>query len=330
MDESLIKKYILSLSSERLKLTILPTEKCNFRCTYCWEDYQKGTMSQETVDAIKCLLNNRIKKLKILNLNWFGGEPLLEEDIVLDISDHIQQLISNYPNLIFTGGMTTNGYFLNDVTLKKLCKVGIKNYNIGLDGIAEFHNETRKLANNKETFDIIWNNLITAKKSSLDYSITLNINFFSDNYKHAIFPLLELIDNTLLEDSRFLLYFKAIRRLGGKNDEKIKHVAIEEEISIINRLKKQIKNIQQVINFNPSDYVCYASETNTMVIRANGDINKCIVALNSPYNNVGHLNSDGTVSIDRKKFLEWSKGFEPLNTSFLSCPNNFLKKIYER
>ena len=325
INKSWIEKYAFSLSSERLKLTILPTEKCNFRCTYCWEDYQQGTMSQITANAIKKFLSHRIEKLKVLNINWFGGEPLLANSIVTDISAHIHQLITKYPNLIYTGGMTTNGYLLNEITLNKLCSIGIKKYNIGLDGIPEFHNKTRKLANNNETFDTIWNNLLSAKASSLDYSITLNINFFSDNYLYAVLPLLKLIDASILDDKRFSLYFKAIRRLGGINDTQIKNVMPEEEEHIISQLKQHVMNKQQIINFNPSDYVCYAAEPNAMVIRANGDINKCIVALNALYNKVGKLNADGTMSIDSQKFLAWSKGFQPLNTSYLSCPNNFMK-----
>jgi uncharacterized protein len=31
-----------ALSPRFQQLTILPTEKCNFRCTYCYEDFELG------------------------------------------------------------------------------------------------------------------------------------------------------------------------------------------------------------------------------------------------------------------------------------------------
>lgn len=33
------RKMLRALDNRILKLTVLPTEKCNFRCTYCYEDF---------------------------------------------------------------------------------------------------------------------------------------------------------------------------------------------------------------------------------------------------------------------------------------------------
>ncbi|GHT13900.1 hypothetical protein AGMMS4956_10820 [Bacteroidia bacterium] len=324
MDKLDFKKYAYSLSAERLRLTIFPTERCNFRCTYCWENHEQGTMSQTTVEAIKKLLSYRAPTLKALDIEWFGGEPLLAAHIIADLSAHIQRLLTAYPALRYSAGITTNGYLLNDAALSKFCGLGITNYRIGLDGAPEFHNATRKLATNEATFESIWSNLLRAKASCLDFSITLSINFFPDNYSQAILPLLKRIEETFGEDKRFFLYFKAIQRLGGKNDKQISCITSREENDIIHQLKQFVKT-QQIIEFNPVDYVCFAAEPNAMIIRANGDINKCIVALNAPYNNVGNLNADGTVSIDSEKFLAWSKGFQQLDTLCIRCPNKFMK-----
>ena len=37
-----------------LELSIMPTEKCNFRCVYCYENFEKPKMSNTTCDAIIC------------------------------------------------------------------------------------------------------------------------------------------------------------------------------------------------------------------------------------------------------------------------------------
>lgn len=323
-----IEKFAVSLSTNRLKLTIMPTEKCNFRCFYCYGDYEHGAMLEETVAAIKKLLNHRVINLKMLNIEWFGGEPTLAEPIVVDISNHIQDLLRTYPNIIYTAAMTTNGYLLDEKLLTKFCSLNIKHYQISLDGTPENHNQTRRLANGSVTFDKIWNNLLAAKATNLDFSIILRIHFFLDNYTEIV-PLVQEINDTFLIDKRFKIYFKAIQHLGGKNDTNIKSILPEDEIKIKNYLKQFVTEKQQVFDVDLSKFACYASETNAMVIRANGDISKCTVALNEPYNKVGKINSDGTLSIDSKKFLAWSKGFKNWEIKDLNCPNLYMMKEYQ-
>jgi uncharacterized protein len=65
---------------------LLPTEDCNFRCTYCYEDFAIGRMSRATIEAVKKLIESRVPKLRALTIGWFGGEPLIAKDIVMEIS----------------------------------------------------------------------------------------------------------------------------------------------------------------------------------------------------------------------------------------------------
>ncbi|MFM6074868.1 MAG: radical SAM protein, partial [Dolichospermum sp.] len=76
------------ISDKAFELIILPTEQCNFRCIYCYEDFSIGRMKPEVISGIKALLDKRSSKLNFLNLSWFGGEPLVAKDIVLDISEY--------------------------------------------------------------------------------------------------------------------------------------------------------------------------------------------------------------------------------------------------
>ena len=43
------------ISSQVQSFTLFPTEKCNFRCTYCYEDFKIGKMPPKLQRAIELL-----------------------------------------------------------------------------------------------------------------------------------------------------------------------------------------------------------------------------------------------------------------------------------
>ena len=323
MDKKVLETYKFYFTNERLKLIILPTEQCNFRCPYCWEDYQYGRMKRPTINGIKSLLSNRAKTLKLLEIEWFGGEPLLAVDIISEISKHIQELQKKYSSLVYRGSMTTNGYLLDNNIFNELYNLGIIRYCICLDGFAEIHNETRKLANGEGTFDTILNNLLSMKKTNTNFDLIITIHYFKENYLETVKPLITSINKNFMNDNRFKVLFKSIQRLGGKNDCEIKIITSREEQEIQNYLLKFVKDVY--IIHKSEYYVCDASALNTMVIRSNGNIGKCIVATKEDCNKVGKINTDGTLDLDNKKYLVWSNGFETENKDFLTCPLKFVK-----
>ena len=66
---------------------------------------------------------------------------------------------------------------------------------------------------------------------------------------------------------------------------------------------------------------CYASLPNHFVIRANGKLQKCTVALYDERNDVGELNRDGSIQwYERGKLLKWSAGLFDGDSKKLQCP----------
>jgi uncharacterized protein len=98
--------------SNHLNLIILPTEACNFRCTYCYETFENRKMPRPVVTGIKSLIDRRGTDLDELEISWFGGEPLLALDVITEISKHALH-VAKTEGFTFRSGMTTNGYFLD-------------------------------------------------------------------------------------------------------------------------------------------------------------------------------------------------------------------------
>src|SRR3990167_3063672 len=159
------------LSHKNLELILFPTEQCNFRCTYCYEDFSIGRMRTQVIEGVKNLIRQRAEDLEILKISWFGGEPLAAKDIVYNISEYAKNICVQR-SIKFISGMTTNGFLLKENTLTKLFNSGVTSYQISLDGPREVHNKTRLRINKSGSFDEIWANLVMIKNTSLPVSVT--------------------------------------------------------------------------------------------------------------------------------------------------------------
>lgn len=76
--------------ADHLTLTIMPTERCNFRCPYCYEDHRAADMEQFHIDAIKTYIAQKAPHIKGLNVSWFGGEPTLFPQYIEEVNTFAQ------------------------------------------------------------------------------------------------------------------------------------------------------------------------------------------------------------------------------------------------
>lgn len=318
--QAILKQIPTLLTNKYLELIILPTEQCNFRCTYCYEDFSIGKMSRPIIDGIKNLLTKRVPELDRLKISWFGGEPLAARDIVYEISEHILALTNNQ-SFVYLGNMTTNAFLLNLNVARKLIALGITDYQVSLDGTSALHDKTRLRIDGSGSFQQIWNNLLALKNSDLEFSILIRIHITPDNYSN-IFDLIELLKLHFANDNRFKLFFKAIAKLGGPNSQSFTVLKREERNNAIEQLIAVVDNKIPIVSIKNTEvpYVCYAAQANSFVIRANGTLGKCTVALHSDRNSIGKITPDGTLEINQEKINPWLHGIKTLDTKLLQCP----------
>jgi uncharacterized protein len=119
-------------------------------------------MSPVTQRAIELFLEKRVPSLELLKFSWFGGEPLLATDVVLRLSEFAKDLCDRH-SIKFQGGMTTNGYVLEKPLAEKLISLNQDFFQVTFDGWGTAHDELRKRADGRETFQKIWDNLIAMK-----------------------------------------------------------------------------------------------------------------------------------------------------------------------
>ncbi|MEK7721383.1 MAG: 4Fe-4S cluster-binding domain-containing protein, partial [Elusimicrobiota bacterium] len=98
------KRYLDFTSSEKeLRLTLLPSENCNFRCPYCFIYDRRGiSMKKEVYKAALAMIAGRISGAQSLAVNWFGGEPTLEKAGILAFMGEVRGLLCGRSGIKFS------------------------------------------------------------------------------------------------------------------------------------------------------------------------------------------------------------------------------------
>lgn len=303
-----------ALNSRRQTLIIMPTEKCNFRCVYCYEDFSIGRMKTHVIESVKNLITRRVSSgtLDLLEISWFGGEPLLGLPVIHEVMDHAITACDAY-GIKLMSGITTNAYKLDARTFKSIIERRVMHYHITLDGDEEVHNTTRKRADGKGTFRSIWTNLCGMKNTDFDFKVLLRVHVTSQN-SESVVQLSQKIAIEFGDDARFQLNFKGIENY--RRDEQ----TIYPDLTAMRKVQGGATVANSALRSEPKLEICYASKPNSLVIRANGLLAKCTVALNSDLNSVGKLRADGTIDFDQSKLKFWTRGFSTDNVDDLRCP----------
>ncbi|MES9873146.1 MAG: radical SAM protein [Candidatus Sedimenticola sp. 6PFRAG7] len=310
-------------SNRFLELILLPTEQCNFRCTYCYENFTGRLMTEEIVSSILNLISQRAPELSQLRLGWFGGEPLLAQSIVRRISAHAMSEAQKHDEILFESGMSTNGYLLDPITAEKLISCGVTEYQISLDGPAVVHDKSRVTRHGKGTFSRIWSNLIALRDSQLEFKVNLRVHMSQVSAPY-LEQFIEVVSEAFSGDERFRLFLKTIEQLGGTKDQHIEVIHGDEKKELEARLSDiAIKHDLKLLQTDDS-YICYAARPTSFVIRHNGAIVKCTVELDEADNNIGILLPEGKLQIDQAKVRPWLKGAVSLNKDMLACPRHTL------
>lgn len=132
---------------------------CNLACKYCFADegeyhgQKRELMSLEVgKQAIDFLIENSGNRVN-LEVDFFGGEPLMNFDVVKEIVAYGRSK-EKAANKNFRFTLTTNGMLLNDEVID-FCNREISNVVLSLDGRKEINDMMRPTRNGKGSYDII-------------------------------------------------------------------------------------------------------------------------------------------------------------------------------
>lgn len=177
------KVYLKANSrSDVLSLTIMPTLSCNCACPYCFERKSKVMMSRQTEADILKWIDQQLPNYKVLSVDWFGGEPLLYQEIIKRMSEYVMTKCKEL-GIIYAASITTNGVLMNrPEVIEMLQKYAIYNVQITFDGDQEAHDSQKFLRGGKGTYNQLLDNVSLFCNSNPQSLLRIRINVSDDNY----------------------------------------------------------------------------------------------------------------------------------------------------
>lgn len=131
---------------------------CNLKCKYCFAEEgeyhgRRALMSYEVgKKALDFLVANSGSRVN-LEVDFFGGEPLMNWQVVKDLVAYGRSLEEpNHKRFRFT--LTTNGVLLNDDIIDFANKE-MANIVLSVDGRKEIHDKMRPLAGGQGSYDLV-------------------------------------------------------------------------------------------------------------------------------------------------------------------------------
>ena len=169
-DEDFINKEIIEFPYPQIILGL--TEDCNLRCKYCifsgsYENMRTHGFAKMPKDvAIKSVdkFIDYVKEWKEFApekkpvISFYGGEPLLEYDMIKEVVAHVKT--KNFKPMF---ALTTNGNLLNDEIIEFFVTNDFA-VSVSLDGPEELHDKNRVFENGEGSFHTIYTNIMKLKK----------------------------------------------------------------------------------------------------------------------------------------------------------------------
>ncbi len=157
---------------------------CNLCCEYCFAgggDYhgERGHMSFETARAAVDFLIARSGGISNLEMDFFGGEPLMNFGVVRQTVAYAKRRAKE-AGKHFKFTLTTNGLLLDD-EITDFLNEEMDNVVLSLDGRPEVHNRVRKTRNGKDSFDLIADKFLAFRQKRGDKSYYVRGTFTAEN-----------------------------------------------------------------------------------------------------------------------------------------------------
>lgn len=307
-----VESYLSSAGA----LCVMPTERCNLRCTYCYETFSRGRMSRPVIDGLCAFLQREVPRYSRYDLAWFGGEPLLCPDIVLEVSKSFRAIPN--PDLAPRQvSITTNATTVTAELARQLARVDLDLVQVTIDGPRKLHDRQRLGVVGQPTYDRVKRgvgHLLTHTDACVQVRVNANtaeqenvetiarwmqtcvkgmLDEWGPRVSVSVVPIWKAtthsIEGLCLKDIEAFNGWIALRKVATRL----------EGHDFIARLAQEVGQTGAL--------ACYAGKPNHYVLGSDGRVYKCTVAFDLESNQIGELRPDGFLEVDTAREALWTE-----------------------
>ncbi|MCZ8521076.1 MULTISPECIES: PapB family radical SAM/SPASM ranthipeptide maturase [Paenibacillus] len=260
-------------------LILFMVQECNLRCTYCYagdgEYNDKGRMSIDVAKGAVDYLIRTSGERKDLYLIFFGGEPLLNYNLVKETVLYAEQQ-GQIHNKRFSFSMTSNGTLITSEIEQFIIehKIGVQ---ISIDGDKETHDHNRFYKGRVGSYDKIIEKTEGLRKKRL-LSARATVTNKQLNLSHTFEHLTQLgFRNIAMSPAAAMLTnddYKTLIKENLKLIKEFENLINEGNFEKAVKMKNVLGYLQKVNGGQTSTYFCGAA-TNMLAVDIHGSLYPC-------------------------------------------------------
>ena len=309
--------HTLLIGQEIKGYTILPTLACNARCVYCFEAGMPQTvMTMDTAEqTVRYMLETRSEER--IDLNWFGGEPLLAVSVI----DRICGELSRH-DVLFTSYMVTNGSLITEEVADWMAGPWrIRNVQISMDGAEKDYIARKQYVRCGDQYHAVLQSVNLLNARGIRVSVRCNVD--RENID-GVLPFLEDLKAAVKDKELTDLYFAPLNAVYAGKDS----VEIQRKIENLRPWIRKAGFVGKHDVYPMGQFRarhCIA-DLGSVVIAPDGGLYACDECIpNSRFGNVWHGVTDPEARqafcrVDRVRDSCRACPFLPRCTPFASCP----------
>lgn len=273
------KKYIRSH-------TVYTTTFCNAHCEYCFEaSFHREHMDRDVARKVAKYILQKQGEAKKLYIIWFGGEPLLNIEVIDIISEEIKRYLPS--DVEFRSSIYSNGILFSDRIIEHAINAwNLKAVQITIDGLKDTYEHIKKYGT-ENSFEKVLDRIKTIAIAGLRVQVRLN---YDENSCEEILKLIEYLKNDLGQYSNIFVH---AHKVFLHNTDNSKIASAEYDFLIFKKLVECgfYTDVLDTIKGNMN--TCLAGGEYSWLYLPNGDIIKCDRDYGSIVGNIyGGLNTD--------------------------------------
>lgn len=253
---------------------IMTTTYCNARCFYCYEAgyHQKPMSDKVALDVAKYIIKNNPGGV---NLTWFGGEPLCNQNCIRVIVEHLRK-----NGIPYKTSMITNGYLITEDIIQKMKNEwNLNHLQITLDGTKDVYNKTKNYRNeDPNAFEHVLDNIELLLKNDIQVNVRMNIGLHNGD---DILNLIKILKERFNRYKNFSAY--ATELFIGEGDPPLE-LTDEQAIQLYENTKRASELLQETglgyhrFGIDIDHYQachCMADSCGSRLITIEGNISPC-------------------------------------------------------